>query len=56
MSKNMLCIRVSTEQRGGMWAMGKRLFNGRIILVLISQSSKLYDALEIFEQIIKDIL
>lgn len=56
MSKNMICIRVSTEQRGGMWAMGKRLFNGRIILMLIGQCPKLYDAVDLFDQLVKDVL
>jgi len=55
MSKNMMCIRVSTEQRGGIWAMGKRLFNGKVVLMLINQCSTLYDTLEVFEQVLKEV-
>lgn len=51
---NVICNRVSTAQRGGLWVVGKRTLLGNICLLVISQCPTLNDALEVVDKVLKD--
>ena len=54
-AKKLAVTRVSAQQRGGVWIVGKRLFTGQCLYVVVNQCSNFYDVMDIVDQVVRDI-
>lgn len=49
---DMLCTRISTSPRGGIWVFGKRILGGQVFLCAVNQCSTVNDVLEVVDLLI----
>jgi hypothetical protein len=54
-SRKLVCTRVSTIQRGGVWVLGRKLLHGRILLMLLNQCGTLNDVVDVMDLVMKDL-
>ncbi len=53
--KKFVVTRVSALQRGGVWVVGKRLFTGQCLYVVVNQCSTLYEVMDVVDNVIKSV-